>query len=203
MRALPPPVPEDARRRAANRAHAEAQKKKKDAKEARRNKKILEREAREKRRRRQRQDSLPVELSPSPSLSEDSKDDRFERGQGPLDHLPDVGETAPGASASSPSFPGAGGDGAPWSTIAHPTSEADTPELRALGKRAVGPSGSTVVTEQAAAGATQLPPQGVKGAPESDEGRLAPVNTGAVPPPPPWSLQRRTAVPKRLQPRSR
>ena len=77
------------------------------------------------------------------------------------------------------------------------------PELRALGKRAVGPSGSMVVTEQAAAGATQLPPQGVEGVPESNEGRLAPVDAGAVPPPPPRSLQRRTAVPKRLQPRSR
>ena len=94
VRASPPPVPEDARRRAANRAYAKAQKKKKDAKEARRNKKILEREALEKRRRRQKQDGLPVELSPSPSLSEDSldDDDRIERGQGPLDHLPDVRE---------------------------------------------------------------------------------------------------------------
>ena len=202
MRDSPPPVPEDARRRAAIRAYAKAQKKK-DAKEARRNKKILEHEAREKRRRRQRQDGLPVELSPSPSLSEDSEDDRFERGQGPLDHLPDVGETAPGASASSPSFPGAGGDGAPWSTIAHPTSEADMPELRALGKRAVSPSGSTVVTEQATAGATQLPPQGVEGASEPDEGRPTPVDAGAVPPPPPPPLQRRVTVPKRLQPCSR
>ena len=131
------------------------------------------------------------------------KDDGFELGRGPLDHLPDVGETAPGASTSSPAFPGGGGDGAPGSAIAHPASEADTPKLRASGKRAVGPSGSTVVTEQAAVGATQLPPQGVKGAPESDEGWLAPVDAGAVPLPPPRSLQRRTAVPKRLQPRSR
>ena len=60
-----------------------------------------------------------------------------------------------------------------------------------------------VVTEQAAAGLTQLPPQGVEGALEPDEGRSAPVDAGAVPPPPPWLLQRRTAVPKRLQPRSR
>ena len=118
-------------------------------KEARRNKKILECEALEKRRRRQRQDGLLVELSPSPLSSEGSldEDDGLEMGRGPLDHLPDVGETAPGASASSPSFPRGGGDGAPGSAIAHPTSEADTPELRALGKRAVGPSGSTVVTE--------------------------------------------------------
>ena len=82
MRDSLPPIPEDARRRAANRAYAEAQKKKKDAKEARRNKKILEREALEKHRRRQKQDGLPVELSPSPSLSEDSLDDDdvIERG---------------------------------------------------------------------------------------------------------------------------
>jgi len=130
VRDSPPPVPEDARRRAANRAHAEAQKKK-DAKEARRNKKILEREALEKRHRRQKQDGLPMELSPSPSLSEDSldDDDGIERGRGPLDHLPNVGEIAPGASASSPAFLRGGGDGAPGSAIAHPTFEADTPEL--------------------------------------------------------------------------
>ncbi|XP_066341140.1 uncharacterized protein [Miscanthus floridulus] len=41
VRASPPPVPEDARRQAANRAHAEAQKRRKDAKVARRTKKIL------------------------------------------------------------------------------------------------------------------------------------------------------------------
>ena len=108
MRDSPPPIPEDARRRAANRAHAEAKKKKKDAKEARRNKKILKHEALEKRCRRQKQDGLPVELSPSPSLSEDSldEDDRIERGRGPLDHLPDVGETTLGALVSSPAFLG-------------------------------------------------------------------------------------------------
>ena len=94
-----------------------------------------------------------MELSPPPSLSEDSEDDGFERGRGPLDHLPDVGETALEASASSPAFPGGGGDGAPGSAIAHPTSEANTPELRALGKRAVSPVGSTVVVEQAVVGA--------------------------------------------------
>ena len=100
-------------------------------------------------------------------------------------------------------FPGGGGDGAPGSAIAHPASEADTPEVRALGKRAVSLVGSSAVVEQAALGATQLPPQRVEGAPESDEGRLASVDTGAVPPPSPPPLQRRVAVPKRLQPRSR
>ena len=51
VRASPPPVPEDARRRAINRAHAEAQKKWKDAKAAKRTKHILEREKLDERRR--------------------------------------------------------------------------------------------------------------------------------------------------------
>jgi len=206
VRASPPPVPEDARRWAINWAHAEAQKKQKDAKAAKRMKQILAREKLDERRRQQRKDGLPLEESPSPSLSADASDgdDEGERGRGPLGYLPDIEETAPGASTSSPALlGGGGGDSAPGSAIAHPTSKVDTPELRALGKRAVGLSGSTVVTEQVAAGATQLPPQGVEGAPEPDEGWPAPVDAGAVPPPPPRSLQRRTTVPKRLQPRSR
>jgi len=92
------------------------------------------------------------------------------------------------------------GEDASGPTIARPGSEAKT---RALGKRAVSPVGSTTVVEQAAVGATQLPPQRVEGAPESDEGRLAPLDTSAVPPPLPLPLHRRVAVPKRLQPRSR
>ena len=161
VRASPPPVPEDARRRAINRAHAEAQKKWKDAKAAKRTKQILARKKLDERRRQQRKDGLPLEESPSPSLSTDASDgdDEGERGRGPLDYLPDVEETAPRVSASSPALPGGGGgDNAPGSAIAHPASEAGTPELRALGKRAVSSSGSMVVTEQAAAGATQLPP---------------------------------------------
>ena len=105
-----------------------------------------------------------------------------------MDHLPDVGETALRASASSLAFLGGGGDGAPGSAIAHPMSEVDTPEVRALGNRAISPAGSTVVVEQAAVGAMQLPPQRVEGVPESDKGRLAPVDTGAMPPPPPSPL---------------
>ena len=188
VRASSPPIPEDARRRAINRAHAEAQKKRKDAKAAKRTKQILVREKLDEHRRQQRKDGLPLEESPSPSLSTDASDgdDEGNRGRGPLDYLPDVEETVLGASASSPALPGGGGgDSALGSAIAHPASEANTPDLRASGKRAVGPSGSTVVTEKAAAGATQLPPQEVEGAPESDEGRLAPVDTGAVPLPPP------------------
>jgi len=63
VRASPPPVPEDARRRAINRAHAEAQKKRKDAKAAKRTKKILARGELDKRRRQQRNDGLPLEES--------------------------------------------------------------------------------------------------------------------------------------------
>ena len=51
VRASPPPVPEDMRRREINRAHAEAQKKRKDAKAVKRTKKILAREELDKRRR--------------------------------------------------------------------------------------------------------------------------------------------------------
>ena len=48
MRASPPPILEDAKRRAVNQAHAKAQKKKKDAEEAKRKRKNLEREELEK-----------------------------------------------------------------------------------------------------------------------------------------------------------
>ncbi|XP_066381901.1 uncharacterized protein [Miscanthus floridulus] len=48
----------------------------------------------------------------------------------------------------------------------------------------------------------QLPLQRTKGAPGSVEDRPAPVDTEAVPLPPPPPLQTRVAVPKQLQPRS-
>ena len=51
MRASPPPIPEDAERRAGNRAHAEAYKERKDAEEARHKRKSLEHDELEKRRR--------------------------------------------------------------------------------------------------------------------------------------------------------
>jgi len=190
VRASPPPVPKDARRWAINRAHVEAQKKWKDAKAARRTKQILAREKLDEHRRQQRKDGLWLEESPSPSLSTDALDgdDEGEMGRGPLDHLPDIGETVPGASASSPTLPGGGGGAAPGSTIARLGAEADTPEARALGKRAISPVGSTVVVEQVAAGATQLPPQRTEGAPRSIEDRLVPVDTKSVPLPPPPPL---------------
>ena len=74
MRASPPPVPEDARRRAINRAHADAQKKRKDAKAAKRTKQILARAELDKRHRQQRKDGLPLEESPSTSLSTEASD---------------------------------------------------------------------------------------------------------------------------------
>ncbi|XP_066344147.1 uncharacterized protein [Miscanthus floridulus] len=107
VRASPPPVPEDARRWAINQAHAEAQKKRKDAKAAKRMKKILACEELDKHRCQQRKDGLPLEESPSPSISMDAsdEDDEGETGRGPLDHLPDVGEAVPGALASSLALP--------------------------------------------------------------------------------------------------
>ena len=65
-------------------------------------KKILACEELDKRRRQQRKDGLSLEESPLPSLSTDAsdRDDEGEMGWGPLDHLPDIGKTVPGASGS-------------------------------------------------------------------------------------------------------
>jgi len=106
------------------------------------------------------------------------------------------------ASASSPALPGGGGGPVPGLAIARPGAEADTPEARALGKRAVSPVGSTAAVVQVVAELTQLLPQSTEGAPGSVEDRPAPVDTEAMPPPQPPPLQTRVAVPKRLQPRS-
>ncbi|XP_066323609.1 uncharacterized protein [Miscanthus floridulus] len=181
-----------------------AQKKKKDAEEAKRRRKNLEREELEKHRLQQRHNGLPVELSPSPSLSASSSDDdESEMGQGTLDHLPDVWGTALGASASSPAFPGGGGEDASGPAIARPRAKADTPEAWVLGKRAISPVGSTVEVEQVAGEATQQPPRRVEAALGSIEGQPAPIDMGGVPPPPPQSLQRmRGVVQKRLCPQS-
>ncbi|XP_066358482.1 uncharacterized protein [Miscanthus floridulus] len=197
VRASSSPVPEDIERRAVNRAHAEGQKKQKDTKEARRKRKNLERDELEKHRRQQRHDCLPVEPSPSPSLSDSlSDDDESEARRGTLDHLPDVRGIVLGASASSLAFLGGGGEDALGPAIACPGAQADMPEARALGKRAVSPVGSTTEVEQAAAGATQPPPPGVEGAPEPDEGQPAPADTGAVPPSPPLPVQRTRDAPE-------
>ncbi|XP_066381186.1 uncharacterized protein [Miscanthus floridulus] len=124
-------------------------------------------------------------------------DDEGEVRRGPLDHLPDVGETVPGASASSPVLPGGGGAD-PGSAIARSGAEADTPEARALGKRTVGPVGSAAAVEQVAAEATQLPPQRTEGVPGSIEDQPAPMDMEAMPLPPPPPLRTRVAMVKRL-----
>ena len=153
MRSFPPPVPEDAERRAVNRAHADAQKRRKDAKAAKRTKHILAREELDKRRRQQRKDGLLLEESPSTSLSTEASDgdDKGEVGRGPLDHLPDIGEVVSGALASRPALLGGGGEAVPGSAIACSGAEADTPGARALGKCAISPVGSTAMVEQVAA----------------------------------------------------
>ena len=157
VRSSPPPVPEDARRRAINRAHADAQKKQKDAKAAKRTKQILAREELDKRRRQQRKDGLPLEESPSTSLSTEASNGS-EVGRGPLDHLPDVVEVVPGAMASSPALPGGGGEADLGSAVVCSGAEADTLEARALGKRAVSPVGSAAMVEQVVVEATPPPP---------------------------------------------
>ncbi|XP_066322965.1 uncharacterized protein [Miscanthus floridulus] len=72
-------------------------------------------------------------------------DDEGEVGRGPLDHLLDVGETVLGASASSSALPRGGGD-ASGPVIARPGAKADTPEVWALGKRAISPRPAKVPT---------------------------------------------------------
>ena len=128
-------------------------------------------------------------------------DDESEAGRGPLDHLLDVRETVPRASASGLTSPG-GGEGALGLAIARLGAEANTPEARALGKRAVSPMGSTAEVERATAGAIQPPLQRAEGASESGEGRPVPADTAAVPLPPPLP-RTRDAVRKLLLPRSR
>ncbi|XP_066334575.1 uncharacterized protein [Miscanthus floridulus] len=129
-------------------------------------------------------------------------DDEGEMGRGPLDHLLDVGEVVPGASASSPVLLGRGGEADPGAAIACSGAETDTPEARALGKRAVSPVGSATAVEQVAAEAMQLPPQRIEGAPGSVEDQPTPMDTEAMPLPPPPPLRTRVAVAKRLPPRS-
>ncbi|XP_066375185.1 uncharacterized protein [Miscanthus floridulus] len=118
-------------------------------------------------------------------------------GRGPLDHLPDVGETVLGASTSVPVLPRGGGGATSGPAITCPRAEADTLEARALGKHAISPVGSTTVVEQVAARATQLPPQRTEGAPGSVEDRPAPADTEVMPLSPPPPSQKRVAVPKR------
>ena len=145
MRDSPPPVPEDGRRRAVNRARAEEEKKKKDAKEAKRTKKLLAREKLDARCWRQRLDSLPLEPSPSSSVSDSSGDGGGrEVGTACLEHLPDIREMVPGAPARSLTLLGGG---VPGPVAARPGAEADAPKARVSEERAVGPMGPTVEVE--------------------------------------------------------
>ena len=139
-------------------------------------------------------------LSPSLSMEASDGDDEGEVGRGPLDHLPDIEETVPGASTSSPVLLGGGGGAASGSAIARLGAEANTPEERALGKRAVSPVGSTAAVVQVVVEATQLLPQRTEGAPGSIEDRPVPMDTEAVLQPLPSPLLTRVAVPKRLLP---
>ena len=139
------------------------------------------------------------------SLSTEASDgdDGSEVGRGPLDHLPDVVEVVPGAMASSPALPGGGGEVDPGSAVVRSGAEAHTLEARALGKHAVSPVGSAAMVEQVAVEATPPPPQRTEGAPGSIEDRPTPMDTEATPLPPPPPLRTRSAVAKRLPPRSR
>ncbi|XP_066334086.1 uncharacterized protein [Miscanthus floridulus] len=110
-------------------------------------------------------------------------DDESEAGRGPLDHLPDVRETALEARRAARRLQEEG-EGASRLAIARPGAEADMPETRVSGKCAVSPMGSTAEVERATAGAAQLPSQRAEGASESDEGRPVPADTAAVPLPP-------------------
>ncbi|XP_066316647.1 uncharacterized protein [Miscanthus floridulus] len=201
VRSSPPPILEDVRRWMINRVHADMQKKWKDAKAMNRTKKILTREELDKRRRQQRKDGLPLEESLSSSLSMEASDgdDEGEVGQGPLDHLPNIVEVVPGALASSPALPG-GGRADSGSAIARSGAKTDTPEARALGKCVVSPVGSAAAMEQVAVEATQLPPQRTEGVSGSIEDQLVPMDTEAMPLPPPPPLGTRVTVVKWLPP---
>ena len=84
----------------------------------------------------------------------------------------------------------------PGPMVAPSGAEADTPEARALGKRAVSPVSSAVAAEPVAVEATPPAPQSIEGAPGSAEDRPAPVDTDATLLPPPPPLRRRFAVAK-------
>ncbi|XP_066373623.1 uncharacterized protein [Miscanthus floridulus] len=127
-----------------------------------------------------------------------SDDDESKAGRGPVDHLPDIKETAPGASASGLVSPRGGGEDASGLAIAYPRAEADMPETQALGKCAVSPMGSMAEVERATAGATQPPLQRAEEVLESGEGRPIPEDTGAMPPPPPPPLPRTRDVVRKL-----
>ena len=112
-------------------------------------------------------------------------------------------KVVPEVLASILALPGGGGEADPGSAIARSGVEADAPRTRALGKRAVSPVGSTAMVEQVVAEVTLPPPQRTDGAPGSFEDRPTPMDTEAMPLPPPLPLRTRFAVAKRLPPSSR
>ncbi|XP_066373569.1 uncharacterized protein [Miscanthus floridulus] len=90
---------------------------------------------------------------------------------------------APRALVSSPAFPGGGGEDASGPAIARPRAEADTPEARTLGKRAVSPMGSTaeVVQKHHAEAPALVPRKALKrGAASARAGPKEPVAQGEV-----------------------
>ena len=91
----------------------------------------------------------------------------------------------------------------PGPAVARSGAEADTPEARALGKRAISPISSVVAVEPVAVEATPSAPQRTEGAPGSAEDRPAPMDAEATPLPPPSPLRMRFAVAKWLPPRSK
>ncbi|XP_066385238.1 uncharacterized protein [Miscanthus floridulus] len=109
-------------------------------------------------------------------------------------------EVAPGVSASSPAPLGRGGEMDPGPTVACSGAKADTPEARALGKRAISLVGSAAVVEQVAVEATPPPLQRTEGAPRSAEDRPAPMDTEATPLPPPPPLRMRLIFLSRKRP---
>ena len=146
-------------------------------------KRTVEREKLDTRRRQQSLDGLPLESSPSLSVSGSSGDvGAVEEGKGTLDHLPDVREVATGVSLVDVRL----------------VVEGDTPETRA-----VSPVGSAEEVEQATPGAAQSSLRTVEGVPGSGGDHPVPVDSEAVLPPPLPPLQRRDAMQKRLLPRSR
>ena len=151
-----------------NRAYAEEQKKKKDAKVARRTKRTVEHEKLDTRHRQQRLDGLPLESSPSLSVSDSSGDDgEVKEGKGTLDHLPDVREVATRVSLVDVRL----------------VVEDDMPETRA-----VSSVGSAEEVEQATPGTAQPSPRTVEGVPGSGGDQPVSVDTEAVPLPPPPPL---------------
>ena len=104
---------------------------------------------------------------------------------------------------SSPAPPGRREEADPGQAVAPSGAVADTPEARALGKRAISPVSSAVAAEPVAVEAMPPALQRIEGAPGSAEDRSAPLDTDVMPLPPPPLLRRRFAVAKLGLPHSK